>query len=331
MQKFKIGETVIVNDKLYVIHDIKRDDKEDIYEVYPPDVQRRIDTNPSIVQEESFHRRYCQWFTEREVLEQTRPDELRVPTHMGVIVIKTAALTSSHPMIIADLELPNGSIRELGRICGSNKKDLLNIDVLDGTQGRTVHTATYTPKSLTRQSGNTPHTEWNKDAAPYVTTEEQWKTQERQIIISGVRLPFLSDLEADCDAYGKPMCDAEQIPAAFVCCDSTYYLINGIIQKVTAQYGYLPNSLELRLVVTIANAKEYSLHKGSVFTMEGVDFRMISDTEAIMQHGLKNLERWNDTSYLWGRVITDFILHKYSNPEVGATFIFRPKSLEEDC
>lgn len=150
------------------------------------------------------------------------------------------------------------------------------------------------------------------------------------MIISDVCLPYLSDLESDCDAYGKPMCDAEQIPAAFVCCDSTYYLINGIIQKVTAQYGYLPNSLELRLVVTIANAKEYSLHKGSEFTMEGMDFRMISNTEAMMQRGLKNLERWNDASYLRERVITDFILHKYANPEVGATFIFRPKSTEKD-
>lgn len=330
MQKFKIGETVIVNDKLYVIHDIKRDDKEYIYEVYPPDVQKRIDANPSIVQEESFHRRYCQWFTERAVLEQTRPDELRVPTHMGVIVIKTAALTSSHPMIIADLELPNGSIRELSRICGSNKKDLLNIDVLDGTQGRTVHTATYTPKSLTRKSSNTPRTEWNKDVAPYVTTEETWKTQERQMIISDVRLPYLSDLESDCDAYGKPMCDAEQIPAAFVCCDSTYYLINGIIQKVTAQHGYLPKSLELRLVVTIANAKEYSLHKGSEFTMEGMDFRMISDNEAIMQKGLMNLDSWTSMAYLWGKVISDFVLHKHSNTAIGATFIYQPRSIRED-
>lgn len=63
--------------------------------------------------------------------------------------------------------------------------------------------------------------------------------------------------------------------------------------------------------------------------MEGMDFRMISDKEAIMQNGLKNLDSWTRTSYLWGNVITDFVTHKYSDQAIGATFIYQPRSVRE--
>ena len=159
--------------------------------------------------------------------------------------------------------------------------------------------------------------------------DEQWKKQPRDLIVSDVRLPRLGDLEADCDYYGKPMCCVQHVPAAFICCNTMYYLQ---LEKITCcadKSGYLPARMELRLVVTIDNAAEYTLQAGDEFTMEGMDFRMISDKDAIMQNGLKNLESWTRMSYLWGQPITDFVMHKYGDKEIGATFIYQPRSVLE--
>jgi hypothetical protein len=159
--------------------------------------------------------------------------------------------------------------------------------------------------------------------------DERWKKQARELMVADVRLPRLGDLEADCDHYGKPMCCAQHIPAAFICCNTMYYLQLEKITCCAEKSGYLPAHLELRLVVTIDNAAEYTLQTGDEFTMEGMDFRMISDKEAIMQNGLKNLDSWTRTSYLWGNVITDFVTHKYSDQAIGATFIYQPRSVRE--
>lgn len=159
--------------------------------------------------------------------------------------------------------------------------------------------------------------------------DEQWKKQARDLIVSDVRLPRLSDLEADCNHYGKPMCCAQNVPAAFVFGDNMYYVQREKITHTADQSGYLPARLELRLVVTIDNAAEYTLQTGDEFTMEGMDFRMISDNEAIMQKGLMNLDSWTSMAYLWGKVISDFVLHKHSNTAIGATFIYQPRSIRE--
>lgn len=160
--------------------------------------------------------------------------------------------------------------------------------------------------------------------------DEQWKKQARDLVVSDVRLPRLCDLEADCNAHGKPMCCAQNTPAAFVFGDNMYYVQHEKIAHTADQNGYLPLHLELRLVVTVDNASEYALQVGDEFTMEGMDFRMISDKEAIMQTGLMNLDSWTNMAYLWGKVITDFILHKYSNTAIGATFIYQPRSIREE-
>jgi hypothetical protein len=110
-----------------------------------------------------------------------------------------------------------------------------------------------------------------------------------------------------------------------------YYLQLEKITCCAEKSNYLPARLELRLVVTIENAAEYTLQAGDEFTMEGMDFRMVSDKDAIMQHGLRNLESWTRTSYLWGKVISDFVTHKYSDKEIGATFIYQPRFVREDC
>lgn len=170
--------------------------------------------------------------------------------------------------------------------------------------------------------------EWKTAHAKRIALDEQWMKQERELVVSDVRLPNLGDLERDCDSCGKPMCCVQSIPAAFICCDDMYYLHAGKIHSMT-NTAYLPVHMELRLVVTISNAAEYTLKPGAEFTMEGINFRMISDTEAIMTHGLRDLESWRNTSYLWGRVISDFIMHKYSDREIGATFIYQPKSIRE--
>lgn len=159
--------------------------------------------------------------------------------------------------------------------------------------------------------------------------DEQWKKQARDLIVSDVRLPRLGDLEADCNHYGKPMCCVQHAPAAFICCNTMYYLHLEKITCTADKSGYLPARLELRLVVTIDNAAEYTLQTGDEFTMEGMDFRMISDNEAIMQKGLMNLDSWTSMAYLWGKVISDFVLHKHSNTAIGATFIYQPRSIRE--
>ncbi len=159
--------------------------------------------------------------------------------------------------------------------------------------------------------------------------DEQWKKQDRDLIVSDVRLPRLGDLEADCDYYGKPMCCVQHTPAAFICCNTMYYLELEKITCIAEKSGYLPSRLELRLVVTIDNAAEYTLQAGDEFTMEGMDFRMVSDKDAIMQNGLRNLESWTRMSYLWGQPITDFVMHKYGDKEIGATFIYQPRSIRE--
>lgn len=159
--------------------------------------------------------------------------------------------------------------------------------------------------------------------------DEQWKKQDRELIVSDVRLPRLGDLEADCDYYGKPMCCVQHTPAAFICCNTMYYLELEKITCIAEKSGYLPSRLELRLVVTIDNAAEYTLQAGDEFTMEGMDFRMVSDKDAIMQNGLRNLESWTRMSYLWGQPITDFVMHKYGDKEIGATFIYQPRSIRE--
>jgi hypothetical protein len=170
---------------------------------------------------------------------------------------------------------------------------------------------------------------WKSAHSERITLDEKWMKQKRELVVSDVRLPSLGDLEKDCNPYGKPMCCVQSIPAAFICCDDMYYLHASKIHAMAERGAYIPVHMELRLIVTIENAAEYTLQQGDEFTMEGINFRMISNNEAIMQNGLKDLESWRNTSYLWGRVISDFIMHKYSDREIGATFIYQPKSIRE--
>ena len=148
MAEFAIGQTVIVHDERRVIHDVKSDGVTVLYGTFPVSVQKRIEANPAIVYEANFRSRYFRMYTEGELIAQTRPKTLRVPTHMGVLVVQVVEPTCAVPMIVTRLELPDGSERELSKVFGFEHQDKININVLDGNRGYAIHQATYTDKSL---------------------------------------------------------------------------------------------------------------------------------------------------------------------------------------
>lgn len=148
MAEFSIGQTVVVNDELRIIHDVDCNGMEYMYETFPVEVQKRIDANPDLMRDPNFRYRYCRWFPETSIKRQTRPQTLRVPTQLGVLVVQVVEPACAVPMIVTRLELPDGSERELSKVFGYTHQDKVDINLLDGNRGYAIHKATYTGKSL---------------------------------------------------------------------------------------------------------------------------------------------------------------------------------------
>lgn len=151
MAEFAIGQTVVANDDWRVIYGVDCDGVVDWYDTYPLSVKKRIDANPELLNDANFHSHYCQRLPEQVIVAQTRPKTLRVPTQMGIIVVRVSEPTCAVPAIVTSLELPDGTERELSKVFGFQMQDKIDIYLKDGNVGRTVHKATYTGKSLNIQ------------------------------------------------------------------------------------------------------------------------------------------------------------------------------------
>jgi hypothetical protein len=151
MAEFAIGQTVVANDDWRVIYNVDCDGIVYWYDTYPLSVKKRVDADPALLNDASFRSRYCQRLSEQVIVDQTRPKTLRVPTQMGVIVVRVSEPTCAIPAIITSLELPDGTERELSKVFGFQMQDKIDIYLKDGNVGRTVHKATYTEKSLNIQ------------------------------------------------------------------------------------------------------------------------------------------------------------------------------------
>ncbi len=148
MTNFSIGQTVIVNDERRTVCEVKCDGICMMYGTIPEGVKERWEANPELLHESAFRSRYYRMYTGAELITQTYPKELRVPTHMGVLVVRVNAPACAIPAVITTLELPDGTEKELSKVYGFAGQDKVDVYLKDGNVGRTIHKATYTGKSL---------------------------------------------------------------------------------------------------------------------------------------------------------------------------------------